>query len=438
MGEIENRVKRFLEKIKKEDKGKNGINAFLYLNPEILKEAKALDNKKGKPGKLFGKVFGIKSAINVNGMICNAASKTLENYKSGYDATVIEKIKGEDGLIIGMCNCDEFCSGSSGENSAFGPTRNPRAEEKIPGGSSSGSAAAVSAGFCDIAIGSDTGGSIRNPASLCGVVGVKGSYGLVSRHGLMDLAMSFDTIGPIAKTVEEAAEVLDVISGKDSKDTKTFESKVVKVGKLGKIRVGVLKIKGVDPGIQKMINEAVEKWKKKKKWETQEVLVPHAKLGVEAYYPIVYVEAFSASRRLDGRKYGKKVEDSCGPEFLRRILGGSEITKAEFHGKYYQKALEVKRLIAEEFKGVFKKVDCVVLPVVPELPWDLGKGSKMDTEKVYAYDALTVLANLAGIPGVSVPIGELEGIPVGLQILCDKNEDSKMLSIAKEVENLSK
>src|SRR3989344_4893322 len=208
---VEEKVKRYLEKIKKED-GK--VRAFLHLNENIIKEAREVDAKKRK-GRLYGYVFGVKSNINVRGMICNCASKTLENYRSPYDAGVIKKIREEDGVIIGMLNMDEFACGASGESSAFGPTQNPAAPGKIPGGSSSGSAAAVAAGFCDVSLGSDTGGSIRNPASHCGVFGLKPSYGLVIRYGLIDLSMSLDQIGPIAKNVDDCALVLDVISGKD-------------------------------------------------------------------------------------------------------------------------------------------------------------------------------------------------------------------------------
>src|SRR3989344_1789299 len=201
------KVEQLLEKIKREDKK---INSFIEANPRALEEARALD-KKSKKGKLYGKVIGVKSNINVRGLKISCASKTLENYRGSYDATVIEKIKKEDGLIIGMLKMDEFAAGASGETSAFGPTENPRVPGFVSGGSSSGSAAAVAAGFCDIALGSDTGGSVRNPASHCGLVGVKPSYGLVSRHGLIDLSMSLDQIGPLARNVKDAALVLEVI-----------------------------------------------------------------------------------------------------------------------------------------------------------------------------------------------------------------------------------
>ena len=428
----EEKVKTYLEKIKKEDKK---INAFLHLNENALHEAREID-KKAKRGRLYGKVIGVKSNINVKGMICNCASKTLENYKSGFDASVISKIRQEDGVIIGMTNCDEFAAGSSGENSAFSVTQNPAALGRIAGGSSSGSAAAVAAGFCDVALGSDTGGSIRNPASHCGIVGVKPSYGLVSRYGLIDLSMSLDQIGVFAKNVEDAVLLLDVIRGKDEKDAKSFDSKEIKFSKMGKVKVGVVKVKGVDKNIEKLIEDRIADIKEKLKWGIEDVKIEHINLAVQTYYPLVYVEFFSATRRFDGRRYGKKIEDSCGEEVLRRILGGSEITKAEFKGRYYQKALEVKEVIKEEFENVLKKIDCLILPTFPSLPWKIGEGKKMKPEEVYAADALTIPANLAEICAVSIPAGFVDKIPVGMQVMCGKGEEGKMLSIAREIEKL--
>ena len=432
MGKVEDKVRKYIDKIKRED-GK--IRAFLHLNSNVLEEAREID-KKAKKGKLYGYVFGIKSNINVKGQIINCASKALENYRGTYDASVIEKIKKEDGVIIGMLNMDEFACGSSGETSAFGACQNPRAMGKIPGGSSSGSAAAVAAGFCDVSLGSDTGGSIRNPASHCGVVGAKPSYGLVSRHGLIDLSMSLDQIGPVANNVEDVGLVLGVIAGKDERDTMTFDSKPIVLEKIKKAKVGVLKIKGVDKRIQDLVDKRVLELKKKG-WDVKEIEIKHIDLAVQTYYPLVYVEFFSGTRRFDGRKYGKKIEENCGEEVLRRILGGSEISRAEFEGAYYEKALKVKELIKEEFENAFKKFDCVILPTVPGLPWNLGEGKKMKPEEIYAYDALTIPANLAEICAVSLPAGKIDGIPVGMQVMCAKGEDSKMLSIAREIEQLS-
>jgi len=440
MGLAEQKVKKYLDKIKKENKS---MNIILHVNENALNEAKALDEKikkTGNKGRLYGKVIAVKSAINVKGLITNCASHVLENYVSTYDATVIEKIKAEDGTIIGMTNCDEFCAGGSGEKSAFGCCVNPKVKGRVPGGSSSGSAAAVAAGFCDMALGSDTGGSIRNPASHCGVIGVKPSYGLVSRYGLIDLSMSLDSIGTIANNVEDAALLLDVIKGKDERDTMTFDSDNIKLGNVGKIKIGILRIFGVDKKIQKLIDDKVASMIKKFKWKAEEISIKHIDLAIQTYYPLVYSEFFSGTRRLDGRRYGYKIEDKCGKEVLRRILGGSEITKAEHHGRYYQKALAVKEVIKEEFEKVFKEYDCVILPTVPSIPWKIGEGAKMSPEEDYAYDACTAPANLAGICAVSIPAGIVnegkEKIPTGIQIMCGKGQEGKMLSIAKEAEGL--
>ncbi len=427
---VYDKAKVYLDKIKEEN-GK--INAILHLNENVLVESKKLDEKKEK-GKLFGYIFAVKSNINVKGMITNCASHVLENYIAPYDATVIEKIKKEDGLIIGMANMDEFAAGGSGENSAYGCSENPSAKGRVPGGSSSGSAAAVAAGFCDVALGSDTGGSIRNPASHCGVLGVKPSYGFVSRYGLIDLSMSLDQIGVFAKNVEDCALVLDVIRGKDERDTTTFESESIKFEKLDKVKIGVLKISGVDKKIQKLIDEKVDEIKKKYKFSAEKIEIEHIDLAVETYYPLVYSEFYSATRRFDGRRYGKKIEEVCGEEVLRRILGGSEITKAEFAGQYYEKALKVKELIKKEFENAFEKVDCIISSTCPGLPWKIGEGKKMKTEEVYAYDALTIPANLAEICAVSVPAGKIDKIPVGMQIMCAKGQDNKMLNLAKMFE----
>jgi len=417
----------FLDKIKKEDKKYNSV---LVINENALKEAREIDRKKNK-GKLAGICFLIKSNICVKGLETNCASKTLEGWKATYDSKVIEKIKFEDGIILGMTNMDEFASGGSGETSAFGPAKNPMNLDLIPGGSSSGSAVAVAAGFCDCALGSDTGGSVRNPASHCGVVGVKPSYGLVSRYGLIDLAMSFDQIGSLTKDVDSSKYVLDIIKGRDENDPTTFDSKEIKDLKLDKIKIGILKVPG-DSKIQELIDKKIKDVVEKNKWSAKDVEIRYLDLAIQTYYPIVYVEFFSGTRKFDGRRYGKIIEESCGPEVLRRIIGGSEISKAEYEGRYYKRALEVKNLIKKEFENVFKKFDCVISPTVPKLPHKLG--SEISTEEMYSYDALTVPANLAGICAMSIPVGKVDGIPVGLQVMCNSLEESKMFSIAKEFE----
>jgi len=302
------------------------------------------------------------------------------------------------------------------------------------GGSSSGSAAAVAAGFCDVALGSDTGGSLRNPASHCGLVGVKPSYGLVSRYGLIDLSMSLDQIGHVAKTVQDAALVLDVIRGADERDCTTFSSLPIETNNHKKVKLGAVRVKGVEPAIQKLVDARVLAVTQKTGWSAKDIEIEYIELAVQTYYLLVYAEFFSGTRRFDGRRYGVKIEESCGREVLRRILGGKEITRAEFEGAYYQKALAVKELIRAEFEKAFKNVDALVLPTCPSLPWKVGEGDKMDVEEVYAYDALTIPANLAGICAVSLPMGKIEGIPVGMQVMCGRGEEGKMLGIAQAFE----
>jgi len=431
----EEKVRKYLQEIDRNNRKGKKINAILQINPHAVEDARKVDEKikLRKAGRLAGKIIAVKANINVKNMNANCASKTLENYNSPYDATVISKIREEDGIIIGMTNMDEFACGISGEKSAFGITKNPAAIDRIPGGSSSGSAASVAAGFCDIALGSDTGGSIRMPSSCCGVVGIKPTYGLVSRYGLIDLSMSFDQIGTIAKNVDDALLLLNVIKGRDEKDATSYESKEIKLEKLNKLTIGIPDIKINDRRIQELINKKVSELAKKNNWKKQEIELKHVNLGVQTYYPIAYVEFFSGTRKFDGRRFGKVIEESCGEEVLRRILGGSEISKAEFKGTYYRRALKAKNLIKKEFESAFEKVDCIIIPTVPKLPHKLGE--KLSVEEEYEYDACTVLANLAEIPAISIPAGKIDGIPVGMQILCKKFDEGKMISIAKMFEN---
>jgi len=428
------KLKGYLQEIEKNDKKGKKINAFLELNPNSLEEAKKIDEKiKNKTaGKLAGKIIAIKSNINVLGLTASCASKTLEDYKSTYDATVISKIKEEDGLIIGMTNCDEFACGWSGETSAFGATRNPRCLERVAGGSSSGSAAAVASSFCDIALGSDTGGSIRNPASFCGLIGIKPTYGSVSRYGLIDMTMSFDQIGTIARNVNDALLLLNVIKGKDEKDATSVDSGKLEIEKIKKLVIGIPKIKLGDKKIWKLVLDKVEEIAKEKKFSIKEIDIPHLDLGVQTYYPIVFSEFYSGTRKFDGRRYGKKIEESCGEEVLRRILGGELITQAEYEGKYYRKALSAREIIKKDFDEAFSKCDVIIMPTMPCLPWKIGE--KPGVEAEYATDALTCLANLTGLPAISVPAGTLNEIPVGLQIYSSKFNEGLIFSLAKEFE----
>lgn len=431
---VEN-IEGFLKVIRKKDKG---IKAFLHINEAAADDAEGIDRKmkKGKAGRLAGLAIAVKSNISVAGLPVTCASKTLEEYYGSYDADVIRKIRAEDGIIIGMTNMDEFACGSSGENSAFGATDNPSAPGMIPGGTSSGSAAALAAGMCDLALGSDTGGSIRNPASHCGIAGVKPSYGRVSRFGLVDSAMSFDQIGAMADDSYGCALLMEVIAGSSAYDATTVGVSVPKYTgaaerSLGKLRIGLsrdFERLCTDKRIYSMVSGSAKSIAAKTGSKIIGVSLNYVDLSVQAYYPIQYVEFFSGTRKFDGRRFGKRIEDSCGEEVLRRILGGMEISKAEHQGTYYRKALMAKRLIAKDFEEAFKKVDVLLLPTTPVLPHKLG--TKIDDPRtMYAYDAFTIPANLAGICAGVVTAGSIDGIPVGVQVMAPAFREDLLVQV---------
>ena len=406
------------------------INAFIAFDEDGRVRSSA-------NGPLSNLTLAIKSNINVEGMLTSAGSKTLENYVSPYDATVVEKIKNAGGRIAGMANMDEFACGASGETSFYGPTDNPSAKGHIPGGSSSGSAAAVAAGLVDLALGSDTGGSIRNPASHCGVVGLKPTYGVVSRYGLIDMAMSLDQIGPIARDVKSAARLLDVIAGHDLRDGTSLRlepsfyhfSKNLNPSLKGK-KLGYAKEFDnliSDASIRRVIHNAIDKLSSAGA-EIVEVTLPNLEIALPTYYLNVYVEFFSATRKYDGRRYGHRIEDVCGEEVLRRILLGSYISQKEYSGKYYRKALQARSLIRAELSNALKNVDVLVGPVVPKLPHKLGTNIT-DPMVMYAYDIFTTPVNLAGLPAGSVPAGKADGIPTGLQVIGKPLGDQKVLDV---------
>lgn len=414
------------------DKLNEELNIYLVINEEALKQAEELDKKikeKKTVGKLAGLCCAIKSNISVKGLETNCASKVLEGYLSGYDATVIQKLKQEDAIILGMVNMDEFACGGSGETSAFGPTKNPRDKNLIPGGSSSGSAAAVAAELCDFALGSDTGGSIRNPASHCGVIGLKPTYGAVSRYGLLDMSMSLDQIGPLTNSVEDAKLIFDVIKGQDNFDSTTQEFSNAKPKK--KYKIGLVNTeKFANKEIADLIAKKTKSIAKENGWEIKEVHLP-LDIATQTYYVMVYVEFFSATRKFDGRRFGKKIEDVAGPEVLRRILGGAEISQAEYAGKYYREALKAKKYIKEQFEKLFEEVDFLVMPTVPRTAHKVGE--QISVEEMYGYDVLTVLANLAGLPAISIPVGEIEKKCVGLQILAPAFQEEVIFDVGSKL-----
>lgn len=422
------------------------LNIFLSLNENAIEQAKEIDKriKKGVAGKLSGLCFAVKSNISVRELETNCGSKVLEGYVSPYNATVINKLLAEDAIVLGMVNMDEFACGSSGETSAFEPTKNPRNPELITGGSSSGSAAVVVAELCDFSLGSDTGGSIRNPASHCGIVGLKPTYGAVSRYGLIDMTMSFDCIGPITQTPEDAKLIFDVIKGQDNFDQTTKDApgsaptnednKSVRV-KEKPSKKGVIGLVDVQDFCDKEIAELIEtKTKevaKQNNWKVKKINLP-LDIAIQTYYIIVYTEFFSATRKFDGRRFGKKIEESAGPEVLRRIIGGSEITKAEHEGKYYREALRARNFIKQQFVKIFQEVDAIILPTSPKLPHKIGE--TISVKDMYAYDVTTVLASIAGLPAISIPAGKIDGKDVGLQILAPHFQEELIFKLAKNFE----
>ncbi|MBA2850085.1 Asp-tRNA(Asn)/Glu-tRNA(Gln) amidotransferase subunit GatA [Methanococcus maripaludis] len=427
---ITDRVSDYLEKIEKSD-----VNAFIDVNGEkVLKEAEELeknDTLKNKP--LYGKIVAVKSNINVKGYKISCASKTLEKYVGTYDATVVKKLRSQGALIVGMTNMDEFAGGSSGETSCYGPTKNPAAMDRIPGGSSSGSAAAVAADLCDMAIGSDTGGSIRNPASHCGIVGFKPSYGVVSRQGLCDLAMSFDQIGPLTQNAEDALVLTNAIKGIDRSDSTSLETPKFEKKDISNYKIGVVKefMDVTDEKIRNEIEKGIEVFKDMG-CKIVDLSYKYIDLALPTYYLINYVEFFSATRKYDGRRYGEFIEEACGEEVLRRILIGKHISEQEFSGKYYKKALQARKSMKKEMLGLFNSADLIVGPTVPKLPHKLGED--VSPMEMYAYDVLTVPTNICGICSGVVRCGNIQGVPVGLQIQGAPLEDEKVLSAMIEFE----
>jgi aspartyl-tRNA(Asn)/glutamyl-tRNA(Gln) amidotransferase subunit A len=418
------------------------INALLSVNKKAIEAAEVVDEKirqKQKVGKLAGLGVVVKACISTEGQETNCASKTLEGYKATYDADVVRRLREEDAIILGIANMDEFAGGASGETSAYGATDNPRAPGRVPGGSSSGSAAAVASGMCDLALGTDTGGSIRNPASHCGIVGIKPSYGRVSRYGLIDLAMSLDQVGTLAQDVTGAALLLEVIAGWSANDPTTVEEDVqtyTKFTKPQKITIGIcpsFKKLCSDERIWEMVEGQTRAIAKEKGWTIKEVELPHADLAVQAYYPLVYVEFFSGTRKFDGRKYGKKIEDAAGSEVLRRILGGQEVSRAEYEGQYYRKALEVKAMITVSVERAFDEVDVIMLPPVPRLPHYMEE--EISVEDMYGYDVFTTPANLTGICAGVVPIATIDDVPMGLQVYAPAFRERILFDVMKVIED---
>lgn len=434
------------------------IGAFLTLNEEGARAAaKQLDDKLasgGDRGLLFGLPAGIKDNIVTKGLRTTCASRFLDNFQPIYDATVAAKLRQADAVTIGKLNMDEFAMGGSNENSAFGPVRNPWNTEHVPGGSSGGSAAAVAAGEVFFALGSDTGGSIRQPAAYCGVVGLKPTYGLVSRFGLVAFASSLDQIGPVTRTVEDAAYVLQAIAGYDSQDSTSAKVDIpdylsALTGDVSGLRIAVPKEylgEGVDASVRETVLSALKVLEGLGAvWE--EVSLPHTEYAVAAYYLLASSEASSNLARFDGVRYGQRVDEGgglldlylqsrsqgFGPEVKRRIMLGTYALSSGYYDAYYLKAQKVRTLIKQDFDEVFKKYDVVIGPTAPTAAFKLGSQVE-DPLTMYLNDILTIPVNLAGIPAISIPCGFSEGLPVGLQIIGKEFDEMTVLRTAHAFE----
>ena len=407
---------------------------------------------------LGGVPIAIKDVINVSGEPCTAASKILEGYRANYDATVIRKLRAAGAIPFGRCNLDEFAMGSSTENSAFGHTRNPWDTTRIPGGSSGGSAAVVAADEAFAALGSDTGGSIRQPAALCGIVGLKPTYGRVSRFGLIAFASSLDQIGPFTKTVRDAALVLNAIAGRDPQDSTSLDEPVPDhTALLGRdlkgVRLGMPReyfIDGLDPQVDAAVRAAVRHYASLGA-EIVEVSLPNTEHAVGVYYIIATAEASANLARFDGVRYGRRAADATGlldhygrtreegfgPEVKRRIILGTYVLSSGYYDAFYLRAQKVRTLIRRDFSAAFAKVDAIICPTSPEVAFKVGDRSD-DPLKMYLADIFTIATNLAGIPGISIPCGfaSVEGrpLPIGLQLLGQPFQEAQLLQIAHAYE----
>ncbi|PIP74331.1 MAG: Asp-tRNA(Asn)/Glu-tRNA(Gln) amidotransferase GatCAB subunit A [Candidatus Levybacteria bacterium CG_4_9_14_3_um_filter_35_16] len=426
------------------------LNAFLTIcNKEAINAAKQADEKLriGDKSPLLGIPIALKDIYLTKNIRTTASSKVLDNYIPQYDATVVKKLKDAGAIILGKLNCDAWAHGSSGENSDYGPVKNPYNVEYTPGGSSSGSAASVAADMSIASGGTDTGGSIRLPAAFCNVVGLKPTYGRVSRNGIIAMSSSLDSIGHFTKTVEDSALYLNVTAGKDSFDATTPNLPVPDYSKnLNKsikgTRIGIPKeffTEGLDKKIKEKTMEAISFFEKQGA-EIIDISLPHTDYAIAAYYIIQPAEVSSNLARYDSIRYGNK-RSYFGKEAKRRIMLGTFTLSAGYYDAYYKKAMKVRTLIKKDYEEAFKKVDAIITPVSPTLPWKLGEKIN-DPLKMYLSDIFTVTANLAGIPGLSVPIGiigpstssEQAALPVGMQILGPQFSEELLFNLGHQYE----
>ena len=440
-------------------------NAWLALSRErALAQAARVDDaaRKGeKPGRLAGVPVGIKDVLTTEGTITTAGSRILKGYRPPYTATAVQKLEAEGAVVLGKLNCDEFAMGSSNENSAYGPVRNPAAPAYVPGGSSGGSAAAVADENAVLTLGTDTGGSVRQPAAFCGVVGVLPTYGRVSRYGLIAFASSLDRIGPFAHTVKDAATTLSIIAGHDAMDATSSERPVedyaAATGRdVRGMRVGVPKEffgEGLDPEVRDAVERSLDALRREGA-EVKEVSLPHTKYAIPTYYVVATAEASANLARFDGVRYGPRAaeartlaamyretrEQGFGPEVKRRILLGTYALSAGYYDAYYKKAQQVRTLITRDFLAAFADVDALVCPTTPTPAFRLGEKSD-DPMAMYLADVFTVTASLAGICGLSVPAGRSSakpdapsGLPIGVQVLARHFDEANSFRAAAAIE----
>jgi len=449
-------AEEFYTEIQKDDPR---IGAYLILSKDrALEQAGRMDQLVSRGEKLpplGGVPIGIKDVLTTRGVRTSAGSKILGNYVPPYDCTAVSRLEAAGAVLLGKTNCDEFAMGSSNENSAWHPVRNPRDPSRVPGGSSGGSAAAVAADMAVAALGSDTGGSIRQPASFCGVVGLMPTYGRVSRYGLVAFASSLDHIGPITKTVKDAAIVLRTIAGHDSMDSTSADLPVPDyVAELEKpvqgLKIGVAKEylgEGLDREVRYAVEAAIQKLESLG-CKIVEISLPHTKYAIPTYYIVATAEASSNLARFDGVRYGYRARDArtlsemyrrtrdegFGAEVKRRIMLGTYALSAGYYDAYYIKAQKVRTLIARDFEEAFSKVDAIVTPTCPTAAFKLGEKAE-NPLAMYLADIYTVTADLAGIPGISIPCGQTrENLPIGLQILGRHFDEATVLRVAHAYE----
>ena len=431
------------------------LNAFNFIFEDCVNSAELIQSKikNGTAGKLAGMVIAVKDVLAIKDKPLTCSSKILSNFESLYTATAIQKLINEDAIIIGKTNCDEFAMGSSNENSYFGPVKNPVNKNYVTGGSSGGSAAAVAANLCDVAIGTDTGGSIRQPAAFCGIFGMKPSYGRVSRYGLNAFASSFDSIGTFAKNIYDIALVHEVLSGFDNNDSTSENVTVPEYSSLKKdienIKIGIPEeyfAEGLNEEVKSAIDKKIE-FIKSKGIEIVEINLPMTEFSIATYYILTTAEASSNLARFDGARYGYRTQqkvglkemytksrsEGFGTEVKRRIMLGTYVLSAGYYDAYYRKAQKVRRLIKEDFENAFKKVDLILTPTSPTTAFKIGEKSS-DPLEMYLSDIYTTSANLAGIPGLNIPVGfDNKGLPIGMQLMANQFEEDLLLSFANTI-----